>query len=108
MTKIQNSDMVARWLESVDRVLVTAGALKACVKAFSEGGSSAEPMWDATEGTRAALKAAMREEQSRYAKMIEPPAQQEMGLKPGEATGPRALAPPAPKQLPPSSAVAED
>lgn len=90
MSQIENVEAAEKWTESVDRVLATANALKYNLKAFREGGASADDNWAAIEASRLALKAAMREEQARYVKAIEPPAQQSM---PGmdEPRGPRAL-----------------
>lgn len=67
MSQIQNVEAAEKWVESVDRVVATASALKANLKAFSEGGASAEGNWQA----------------------IEPPAQQRLDV--DEPSGPRAM-----------------
>jgi len=93
MTKIENVEAAEKWAESVDRVLACAGAVKANVKAFEAGGASANDALEAVERSRAALKSAMGEEQARWKKMLEPPAQQKMDMDGEERSGPKALPP---------------
>ncbi len=93
MATIQNVEVAEKWKESIDRVVACCAMVKACVKAFTEGGASADEAMNATEAARSSLKDAMREEQARWTKMLEPPAQQEIpGTRRGEKpSGPRAL-----------------
>lgn len=100
-------EKVEAWLSSVERILAAAGALKASIKVYEQGGPTIEEAFATVEAARVTLRKANKLEDAMFGKLTEASPQTTMpGVRPVKPHERKAL--PGPRALPPATGSATE